>query len=97
VISTTTGPHHVLLAEGAAITREALGQGGRDEGNPVPVGQVVRNPADPAIWGIRNLSPAPWRVTFPDGRGLEIPPGKSVPLNRGTRIDLGGVQAEIIP
>jgi DNA-binding helix-hairpin-helix protein with protein kinase domain len=97
LVTTTTGPHHLLLTEGAAISREALGQGGRDEGSPVPVGQVVRNPADPGIWGIRNLSPVPWRVTFPDGRSLEIPPGMSVPLNRGTRIDLGGVQAEIIP
>jgi len=96
-------PEHALwavvswaLALGV-ITREALTQGGREEGAPIAIGQVVRNPADPSIWGIRNLSQAPWRVTFPDGRTLEIPPGKSVPLNKGTRIDLGGIQAEIVP
>jgi DNA-binding helix-hairpin-helix protein with protein kinase domain len=97
VVTTSAGSHHVLLTDGARLTREAMGQGSREEADPVPVGQVVRNPADPTVWGIRNLSRVAWRVTFPDGHSLEVPPQKSVPLNPGTRIDLGGSSAEILP
>jgi eukaryotic-like serine/threonine-protein kinase len=97
LVTTSAGTHHVLLIEGATLSREALGQAGGKEGDPDAIGQVVRNPANPAIWGIRNLSREPWRVTFPDGKGLLIPPQKSVPLNPKTRIDFGGISAEIIP
>ena len=97
VVTTSFGAHHVLLTDGATISHSVIAPGSREEGDPAPVGQVVRNPADPAIWGIRNLSRLTWRATFPDGRSLEVPPQKSVPLNPGTRVDLGGVSAEIIP
>ena len=97
LVTTSAGPHHLLLTEGATLSREAAGLGGREERDPAPVGEVVRNPANPAVWGIRNLSGLPWRVTFPDGRNLEVPPRMSVPLNPGTRIDMGGVSAEIVP
>jgi serine/threonine protein kinase len=96
LLTTSTGPHQILLTDGAPISREALGLGVKEEGDPAPVGRVVRNPANPSVWGIRNLSPATWRATFPGGQVLEIPTGKSVPLNPGTRIDMGGVPGEII-
>jgi DNA-binding helix-hairpin-helix protein with protein kinase domain len=97
VVTTSFGIHHVLLTDGATISQSVITPGNRDDGDPAPIGQVVRNPADPAIWGIRNLSRISWYATFPDGRILEVPPLKSVPLNPGTRIDMGGVSAEIIP
>ena len=96
VVTTSFGTHHVLLTEGATLSQGVIAPGSREEGESVPAGQVVRNPADPTIWGIRNLSRVVWRVTFPDGQSLEVPLQKSVPLNPGTRIDMGGVSAEII-
>jgi DNA-binding helix-hairpin-helix protein with protein kinase domain len=97
LVTTSAGTHQVLLIDGAAIFRQAAGPGGREEGDTASIGRVVRNPADPAIWGIRNLSRVPWRVTFPGGQSLEVQPEKSVPLNPGTKIDMGGISAEIIP
>ena len=96
VVTTSFGTHHVLLTDGATIPQSVITPGSREEGDSAPVGQVVRNPADPTIWGIRNLSHVVWRVTFPDLQSLEVPPQKSVPLNPGTRIDMGGISAEII-
>ena len=97
LIRTSAGAHYVLLTDGAVVSREAVGQAGAGDGDPSPLGRVVRNPADPSIWGIRNLSRGSWKVTFPDGRSAEITPDRSVPLNPGTKIDLGGVPAEIQP
>jgi DNA-binding helix-hairpin-helix protein with protein kinase domain len=97
LVTTSAGTRQVLLTRGATLSREAVGKGSREEGDPAPAGEVVQNPANPAIWGIRNLSREVWHATFPDGQSLEIPPQKSVPLNPGTRIDLGGASAEIIP
>ncbi len=97
VLTTGAGTHQVLLTEGASLSPETLGFPGRDDGEPAPVGQVVRNPADPSIWGIRNLGQKVWRATFPGGQTLEIQPGKSVPLNPGAKIDMGGVTGEILP
>jgi hypothetical protein len=96
VVTTSFGTHHVLLTDGATIAQSVITPGSRDDADPAPVGQVVRNPADPAIWGIRNLSRVVWHVIFPDGQSLDVPSQKSVPLNPGTRIDMGGVSAEII-
>ena len=96
LVTTSFGTHYVLLTDGATISQSVLAPGSREDGDPVPAGKVVRNPADPTIWGIRNLSGINWRATFPDGQSLEVPPQKSVPLNPGTRIDMGGVSAEII-
>jgi DNA-binding helix-hairpin-helix protein with protein kinase domain len=97
VVTTSFGTHHVLLTEGATLSQGVIAPGSREEGESVPAGQVVRNPADPTIWGIRNLSRVVWHVTFPGGQSLEVPPQKSVPLNPRTRIDMGGVSAEIVP
>ena len=53
-----------------------------------PVADLARNPADPSIVGLRNLTDAAWTVTKSDGAAAQIPPGRSVRLISGTRIAL---------
>ncbi len=59
-------------------------------------GEVVRNKKDPGLWGIRNVSPAPWRAAMPDGSRKAAAVGAVVPVFRGVKIDFGpGGQAVI--
>ena len=62
----------------------------------VITGKVVQNPADPHILGIRNLTPAPWSATFPDGTMKEVPPQIAVPINLGLQLNIAGTRAEIV-
>jgi hypothetical protein len=48
-----------------------------------PVARVTTHPTDPASYGFQNLSQSPWRVWLPDGKKVEIAPGKNVLLQAG--------------
>jgi DNA-binding helix-hairpin-helix protein with protein kinase domain len=56
--------------------------------------QVVQHPQNPAIWGLKNLSNAPW--TFTENGSLKtVDHGKSVTLTTGITINFGLATAEI--
>ncbi len=57
-----------------------------------PVGQVVQNPQNPDIWGIRNLTATQWTAHFPNGEIKEVPPQRAAPLHGEMRLDMGGVE-----
>ena len=50
---------------------------------------VDRNPNDPLILGLKNLSTTPWTVTLPDGWKHEVAPGRSIKLINGVQINFG--------
>jgi hypothetical protein len=54
-----------------------------------PVAEVNRNPDDPTILGLRNLSPQEWYITFADGDSKQIAPGRSVKLEANMVINFG--------
>lgn len=60
-----------------------------------PVAEISQHPRDPSIWGLKNLSAHPWSSATAEGATQEIPPGRSVRLSVGTRIQFGNVEAEI--
>jgi eukaryotic-like serine/threonine-protein kinase len=60
------------------------------------IGQVVQNPNNPDIWGLRNLTDMAWTATFPDGTFKTIEPQRAVPLKLGLKLTLGDGEAEII-
>jgi hypothetical protein len=43
-------------------------------------GEVVRHTKNQYIWGIANRSQESWLCSFPDGRKLNIDPGKGFPI-----------------
>ena len=59
------------------------------------VADVNQHPQDPKRWGLRNLSNTAWVVTTEDGRVLDVPPGRSVSLAEGVRIEFGSASGEI--
>lgn len=62
-----------------------------------PCGKVVPNPNNPQILGLQNLTDTTWVCRFgPDDARAEVPPGRSVKLGPGTRIDFGTAWGEIV-
>ena len=59
--------------------------------------EVVRNPKDPKIWGIRNLSGKQWTVTLPDKSQRLVDHGSVMPVRQGLEIRFSsGIKAEIV-
>ncbi len=58
------------------------------------VGEVVQNPANPKLWGIRNLSGDNWTYIKADGTQVSVPQGRSAAIARGTKIDFGQLTGE---
>lgn len=61
----------------------------------VGVAHVLPHPADPNVWGLKNLTDRVWQSTSPAGVARQVPPGRSVTLAPGTHISFGGVEAEV--
>lgn len=59
------------------------------------VGQVVQNPNNPNVWGIKNMSRESWTYTNANNQLFEVPSGKSVSIKSGTKINFPKVVGEI--
>ncbi len=59
------------------------------------VAEVTRNPQDPSVLGLRNLSSSTWEVVNAQGNRREIQPGQTMRLTVGTKIDFGQVDGEV--
>jgi len=95
VFSQLGGAHHVLLTGGAKLLRRHLDPTGPLEQATETIGEVKQNPANPSVWGICNLMSTPWMATAADGKSVEVPPHKSVPLASGLKVNIGGITAQI--
>ena len=60
-----------------------------------PVAAVAVHPTQPNVWGLKNLSQNNWAITAADGSLKDVPPGRSVTLAVGTRIQFGKTSGEI--
>jgi DNA-binding helix-hairpin-helix protein with protein kinase domain len=60
-----------------------------------PVAAVTKHPADPSIWGLKNLSIQTWSATNQKGEVKDVSPGRSVTLALGMRINFGHAEGEI--
>ena len=59
------------------------------------VAAVSRNPKDPTMIGLQNLSSSTWKAMLPNGESREIASGRSLRLVSATRIDFGLVHGEV--
>ncbi len=89
------GESRVSLSLGTTIRRRhVVPSSGNDDGSAL-IGEVVAHPTIPGAAGIRNRSGISWHVTFPDGNGSDVPPGRAVPLTPGTTIVIDEATATI--
>lgn len=58
-------------------------------------GEVVRNPGDPRIWGLKNLSGSCWTMISEKGVVRAVPPGEVARIARARTLDFGSAAAEI--
>ena len=59
------------------------------------VAEVTRNPNDPGVLGLTNLSTTAWEVVTSSNTRREIQPGQTVKLAPGTKIDFGETDGEV--
>jgi RsiW-degrading membrane proteinase PrsW (M82 family) len=59
------------------------------------VAEVTRNPNDPAVLGLTNLSTTAWEVVTSNNTRRAIQPGQTVKLAPGTKIDFGETDGEV--
>ena len=85
------GRSTVLLAAGTKLYRHHV-DGGYDM--DTVVGEVVRNPKDPNIWGIRNLTKDNWTYIKADGTQIPVGEGRSAAIARDVKIDFGQLKGE---
>ena len=88
-ISRTNGAHQILLGKDIRILQIHLDSKFDKDDSQNIIGQVVQNPTNPNIWGIRNLSKSNWVATFVDGKTLEILPQQAVPMADGLKLNIG--------
>ncbi len=59
------------------------------------VAEVTRNPQDPSVLGLTNLSSAVWEAVSGSGVRRQIAPGQTVKLGPGLKIDFGAIDGEV--
>ena len=59
------------------------------------VAEVGRNPNDPNVMGLKNLSRTAWTATVGNQNRVQVAPGRNVRIAAGTKISFGSVDAEI--
>jgi eukaryotic-like serine/threonine-protein kinase len=60
-----------------------------------PVAAMSQHPANPNLWGLKNLSEQKWVTKLSDGAVKDVEPGRSVSLAVGTKILFGKAEGEI--
>ncbi len=89
-----SGQHTVLLTQKQRLFQRHI-QPTSEQPHTV-IGQVVQNPNNPDIWGIRNLTETQWTATFSEGQTKIIEPQRAAPLNLGLKLNMGGTEAQIV-
>ncbi len=82
----------VLLNRDTRLYNHHLGPPSADE---VAVAEVVPNPRDPTVFGLKNLTADTWTITKPDGAVVDVPPGRAAPIISGNVVNFGPATGEI--
>ena len=57
-------------------------------------GEVVQNPNNPRLWGIRNLTKDNWTYIKADGTQIPVMEGRTAAIAKDTKIDFGQMTGE---
>ena len=96
VFSLPGGTHHLLLTRDARVLRRHIDPTGPEDQASMRDRRDETESEQPDVWGLCNLTATPWTATAADGKTVEVPPQKSVPLAAGLKVNIGGTTAEIV-
>lgn len=85
-LKSSAGQQFVLLNKGTMITKRHLEPSSSESQWIEVMGEVVQNPNNPSVWGIRNHTISTWKAVNAAGAEKEIPPKKAAPLQAGLKI-----------
>ncbi len=88
------GTKYLVIAPGLRLLEHQV-PGLAAETRGGPVAEVTRNPTNPSVLGLTNLSTTPWETMTASGARREIAPGQTIKLAPGTRIDFGSTDGEV--
>ena len=80
------GKSRVILQKGAKLYSHTINA---DFDMDTVVAEVVQNPKNPALWGIKNLTKANWVYIKSDGTQIAIAPEKSASIAKDAKINFG--------
>ena len=83
----------VTLADGTKLSTTDVP--GLQASNGTTVAEVGRNPNDPNVLGLKNLSRNSWTATLANRDRLQVEPGRNVRVAAGTKISFGSVSGDI--
>ncbi len=86
------GDNVVLLNRDGRLYDHHVGQAGVAE---EVIAEVVQNPHNPGLFGLRNLMKEAWTMTKPDGTIVDVPAGKAAPIVQGNKINFGSAIGEV--
>ena len=89
------GVRHLIIAPGLRLLEHQV-PGLKAQDNGGAVAEVTRNPNDPSLLGLTNLSTSPWETVTGSGIRRQIEPGKTIKLAPGTRIDFGQTDGDVV-
>jgi hypothetical protein len=84
----------VALADGVKLSNTDI-PGLQANNSGGPVAEVGRNPNDPNILGLKNLSRSAWTATLANRDRIQVDPGRNIRLQVGATISFGSIQGEI--
>ena len=58
------------------------------------VGEVVQNPNNPNLWGIKNESKENWTYIRADGQQIPVAVGRSAAIAKGAKLSFGQLTGE---
>jgi len=93
-LSLKFGSRRVVIVPGLKLLSHQI-PGLRPQTEGGPVAEITKNPHDPTVLGLRNLSASTWQVLTTNGVRKELLPGQAVRLSSGTRISFGAVDGEV--
>jgi RsiW-degrading membrane proteinase PrsW (M82 family) len=89
------GPVTRVLSAGASIEPLHLGTAGAGRGKG-SIAEIVVNPREPGVLGLRNLSDRVYRAQLPTGKAIDLPRDRTVRLAPGVVIDFGGIEGVVL-
>lgn len=84
---TSCGKRNVVITKNTKVLLRHVDPYAEEEIGISVIGEMIQNPNNPSLWGLKNVTQNQWKISLADGTLREVPPQKAAPLVIGTTID----------